>query len=144
MRFATFITAATIGLLADETQAAQAQLSLRAMPQNEFDFSNTFNNMLKSFSQLETHSGDQSAGHGETLAGNLLNAFLNDASVSALMGDGHHGNRPQVAGAASDGIINNATKTVYPRVGKMDRDGQILTDGTVFTMTSKLVKVQKT
>ena len=35
----------------------------------------------------------------------------------------------------NDGIINTMTKATYPRTGKNDRDGQIIKEGTVSTMT---------
>lgn len=78
------------------------------------------------------------ASQTDSVAATLLNAFLSDENVSALMGN-KQCNQP-----TGDGIINNATKTVYPRVGKMDRDGQIMTDGTVVTMTPRIIKTQKT
>ena len=78
------------------------------------------------------------ASQTDSVAATLLNAFLSDENVSALMGN-KQSNQP-----TGDGIINNATKTVYPRVGKMDRDGQIMTDGTVVTMTPRIIKTQKT
>ena len=77
------------------------------------------------------------ASQTDSVAATLLNAFLNDENVSALMGN-KQCNQP------TGEIINNATKTVYPRVGKMDRDGQIMTDGTVVTMTPRIIKTQKT
>ena len=39
--------------------------------------------------------------------------------------------------SATDGIINNNSKKVFPRVGKSDRDGQILEDGKVETFVKK-------
>ena len=43
-------------------------------------------------------------------------------------------------GGGTEAIINFASVNNYPRVGKSDRDGQILTDGTVYSMTRRLVK----
>jgi len=98
--------------------------------------------MLKSFAQSSAQSGTESeplaATQTDSLAASLLNTFLNNENISALMGTKQSGQ------PTGDGIINNATKTVYPRIGKMDRDGQIMTDGTVVTMTPRIIKTQKT
>ena len=61
MRFATFMAAsAMVGHLAVHVEAAQAQLSLRSVSQAsapaDFDFSNTFNNMLKTFQQPDAQA----------------------------------------------------------------------------------------
>ena len=44
----------------------------------------------------------------------------------------HHSNTHHLNSHFGE-IINNASKTKYPRVGKMDREGQIFEDGKVDT-----------
>ena len=44
--------------------------------------------------------------------------------------------------AGDEPIINNNSKQKYPRIGKMDREGQILEDGKVETFVTRTKKVQ--
>ena len=43
-----------------------------------------------------------------------------------------------------DGIINNNSTSKYPRVGKKDRDGQLVINGNVKTFERRLIAKQDT
>ena len=47
----------------------------------------------------------------------------------------------QIFTAGAEPIINNNSKQKYPRMGKMDREGQILEDGKVETFVARTKKV---
>ena len=44
-------------------------------------------------------------------------------------------------GGGDEPIINNNSKQKYPRMGKMDREGQIIEDGKVETFVKRTKKV---
>ena len=83
--------------------------------------------MLKSLAQADNESDDQNG----LIAGaeSMLETFLsNNSGLDSCF----------------DGIVNNASTTKYPRNGKQDRDGQVLSDGSVITMRRRVIDTQKT
>ena len=87
-------------------------------------------NMIKNLAQAKTDSSNKHAGgsgHGGGGHG-----------LSALMHKKPHGGG---GGGGDEPIINNNSKQSYPRIGKMDREGQILEDGKVETFVKRVKKV---
>ena len=89
-------------------------------------------NMIKNLAQAKTDSANKHPGGGHGGGGHGLSALMNKKPHG---GGGGGGDEP---------IINNNSKQKYPRIGKMDREGQILEDGKVETFVKRAKKVQKT
>ena len=88
-------------------------------------------NMIKNLAQAKTDTGNKhQGGGGHGGGGHGLNALMNK--------------KPHGSGGGDEPIINNNSKHNYPRVGKMDREGQILEDGKVETFVKRANKIQKT
>ena len=65
----------------------------------------------------------------------VMKVLMSDEGMEELM------KNPQ---GTTDGIINTATQTKYPREGKQDRDAQILMDGTVLSLQKRVIAKQNT
>ena len=88
--------------------------------------------MIKNLAQAKTDSANKHPGGGHGGGGHGLSALMNKKPHG---GGGGGGDEP---------IINNNSKQKYPRIGKMDREGQILEDGKVETFTKRSRKIYKT
>jgi len=86
-------------------------------------------NMIKNLAQAKTDSANKHPGGAHGGGGHGLSALMNKKPHG---GGGGGGDEP---------IINNNSKQKYPRVGKMDREGQILEDGKVETFVKRVKKV---
>ena len=86
-------------------------------------------NMIKNLAQAKTDSANKHPGGAHGGGGHGLSALMNKKPHG---GGGGGGDEP---------IINNNSKQKYPRVGKMDREGQILEDGKVETFVRRVKKV---
>ena len=105
-------------------------MSLHAMPQAqpEFNFEKMFSNVMGELAQNDNE------GSGAHMLNSILEGVYGDKAQKAELNKAA-GGKP----TTSEGIINTMTKTVYPRIGKQDRDGQIITAGTVITMTNRTI-----
>ena len=100
MRFATFCaTAGLVGL----ANAAQAELSLRTMPQAqpEFDFEGMLEDVMGSLAQ------NYNSGSTSDLAQALMSGVFGDKAKSAMTAKK---SGASASAGTSDGIINTATK----------------------------------
>lgn len=85
--------------------------------------------MIKNLAQAKTDTANKHPGGAHGGGGHGLSALMNKKPHG---GGGGGGDEP---------IINNNSKQKYPRVGKMDREGQILEDGKVETFVKRVKKV---
>ena len=107
MRFGAFMAASVCYIFAGEAEGAQVSLNLHNRAASKWEFDKTFSRMVDSLAQ--------------------------SANKPALPTKSKATSAPQFN--VTDGIINTMTKSTYPRTGKNDRDGQIIKEGSVSTLT---------
>ena len=97
---------------------------------HQHEFFSKMGNMIKNLAQAKTDTASKHAGGGGHGGGGH--------GLGGLMHKKPHGGGG--GGGGDEPIINNNSKQKYPRVGKMDREGQILEDGKVETFVKRVKK----
>ena len=98
-------------------------------------------NMIKNLAQAKTDSANKHPGGAHGGGGHGLSALMNKKPHGGGGVNDDELRRSHHLGGGDEPIINNNSKQKYPRVGKMDREGQILEDGKVETFVKRVKKV---